>query len=61
MVRMGDYGVLERMDLPCLPREREKLTSWGSRAIGRRRVRGATERAISWAKFAFEGETETEK
>ncbi|KAK9998682.1 hypothetical protein SO802_018285 [Lithocarpus litseifolius] len=35
MVRSGDYGVLERVDLHSLPREREKLTGWGSRATGR--------------------------
>ena len=47
MVRIGDYGVLERVDLQCLPREREKLTDWGSRATGRRGVGGTIERDIS--------------
>ena len=42
MVRIGDYGVLERVDLQCLPREREKLTDWGSKGVG-----GTTERDIS--------------
>ena len=61
MVRIGDYGVLERVDLQCLPREREKLISWGSRGTSRRGVGWLIERDISWAKFVFEGETETEK
>ena len=47
MVRIGDYGVLERVDLRCLPREREELTGWGSRATGRRGVWGTIERVIS--------------
>ena len=47
MVSIGDYGVLERVDLQCFPREREKLTGWGSRAIGKRGVEGTTERDIS--------------
>ena len=61
MVRIGDYGVLERVDLQCLPREREKLTGWGSRATGRKGVGGTTEKDISWVEFALEGEAETEK
>ena len=47
MVSIGDYGVLERVDLQCFPREREKLIGWGSKATGRRGVGGMTERDIS--------------
>ena len=47
MVRIGDYGVFERVDLQCFPREREKLTSWGSRDTSRRGVGGTIQRDIS--------------
>ena len=47
MVSIGDYGVLERVDLQCFPREREKLTGWGRRDTGRRGVGGTIERDIS--------------
>ena len=47
MVSIGDYGVLERVDLQCFPREREKLKGWGRRDTGRRGVGGTIERDIS--------------